>query len=271
MEGSTEGSASMRMFGAVAKALREAQGVTREELAGHVKYSPATVASVEKGRRMPSPKYVEGAEALLNAKGVIKSAAKHLEREQRLPSWFLPYAELEAEVVSLWAYDSLVLYGLVQTKEYARAVLGSRVPILGQEEIDRRVEARLERQALLERVPVAHLSFVIEEWVLRRPLGGRKVMRGQLERLLALGEKRNISIQVMPTAREAHAGFNGAWTLLETPERERLAYVEGQAGGVLIEDRNQVSELIERFSMLRAQALSLGESATLIERMVGEL
>ncbi|WP_431043191.1 helix-turn-helix domain-containing protein [Streptomyces sp. P1-3] len=260
----------MRVFGAVVQGLREAKGFTRDQLADHVKYSTSLVAMIEGGRRMPSPKFITGTEDLLGVKGVIKKAAKHVERD-RYPSWFNGYKDQEAQVVTLWTYDCLVLNGLLQTEEYARAVLGARVPHLDQEEIERRVEARLARQALLERVPAATLTFVIEEWLVRKPLGGREVMRGQLQRLLELGERRNIHIQVMPTAREAHAGFNGPWTLLETPERERLAYVEGQAGGVLIEDREQVSELIERFGMLRSQALSLGESATFIEQMAGEL
>ncbi|MDV9174981.1 helix-turn-helix transcriptional regulator [Streptomyces sp. W16] len=270
MQDGAEGSSSMKMFGAVSRALREAQGSTREQFGAHVGYSASQVAMVERGERMPSPQFIARAGEFLHAQVAIDAAAEHLER-RRYPSWFDDYVEREAEAVSLWSYDTHVIMGLVQTEEYARAVLGARVPMLDDEEIEHRVRSRLARQAILTRVPPVSLAMVIEEWVLRRPVGGRAVLKGQLERLLELGEKRNISIQVMPTDVEAHAGFNGAWTLLETPKREWVGYVEGQAGGLVIEDREEVSAMFQRFGMIRSQALPPGESAKLIEGLVGEL
>lgn len=260
----------MRMFGAVARALREAQGGTREQFGAYVGYSASQVAMVERGERMPSPQFVARAGEFLNARAAIEAAAAHLER-RRYPSWFDDYLERETEAVSLWSYNTHVLHGLVQTEAYAGAVLGARVPVLDDEEIERRVQARLERQALLTRVPPVSLALVIEEWVLRRPAGGRAVLHEQLKRLLQLAGKRNISIQVMPTCLEAHAGFNGPWTLLETPERQWAGYVEGQAGGLVLDDREEVSELVQRFGMIRSQALTPRESLKLIERMAGEL
>ncbi|MEU5592304.1 helix-turn-helix transcriptional regulator [Streptomyces sp. NPDC020298] len=260
----------MRMFGAVARALREAQGGTREQFGEYVGYSASQVAMVERGERMPSAQFVARAGEFLNAREAIEAAAAHLER-RRYPSWFDNYVEREAEAISLWSYDTHVIMGLVQTEEYARAVLSARVPVLYDEEIEHRVCARMARQAVLTRVPPVSLAMVIEEWVLRRPVGGQAVLRKQLERLLELTAKRNISIQIMPTAVESHAGFNGAWTLLETPGREWAAYVEGQAGGLVIEDREEVSELVTRFGMIRSQALPPGESAKLIEGMASVL
>ncbi|WOX09147.1 helix-turn-helix transcriptional regulator [Streptomyces sp. N50] len=260
----------MKMFGAVSRALREAQGSTREQFGAHVGYSASQVAMVERGERMPSLQFIARAGEFLHARVAIDAAAEHLER-RRYPSWFDDYLEREVEAVSLWSYNTHVLHGLVQTEEYARAVLGARVPTLDEDEIETRVQARMTRQALLTRVPRVSLALVIEEWVLRRPVGGRAVLKRQLEWLLELTGKRNISIQVMPTEVEAHAGFNGAWTLLETPKREWVAYVEGQAGGLVIEDREEVSAMFQRFGMIRSQALPPGESAKLIEGMVGEL
>ncbi|MFZ3594985.1 helix-turn-helix domain-containing protein [Streptomyces sp. BH104] len=260
----------MRMFGAVVRALREARGGSREDFGAYVGYSASQVAMVERGARMPSARFVERAGEFLGARAAVEAAAEHLER-RRYPAWFDDYVEREADAVSLWAYDSHVINGLVQTEGYARTVLGARVPVLDDEEVERRVQARLERQVLLTRVPPVSLALVVEEWVLRRPVGGAAVLRGQLERLLELSEKRNISIQVMPTAIESHAGFTGPWTLLETPEREWVAYVEGQAGGLVLEDRATVSELFQRFGMIRSQALTPGDSVKLIERMASEL
>ncbi len=260
----------MRMFGAVVRALREARAGTRDDFGAYVGYSASQVAMVERGERMPSPRFVARAGEFLGARKAVDAAAAHLER-RRYPAWFDDYAEREAAAVSLWSYDTHVIMGLVQTEGYARAVLGARVPVLDDDEIERRVQARLERQALLTRVPPVSLALVIEEWVLRRPVGGLAVLRGQLERLLELVEKRNIAIQVMPTAIESHAGFNGPWTLLETPEREWIAYVEGQPGGLVLQGRTEVSELFQRFGMIRSQALAPRDSVKLIERMASEL
>ncbi|GAA2441673.1 helix-turn-helix transcriptional regulator [Streptomyces macrosporus] len=260
----------MKVFGAVLNALREAQGVTREELGQHVGYSKSMVAKIEYGERLASPAFIAKAEELLDAKGALRAAAPHL-KWTRLPAWFGEYARREQEAISLWTYDTHVILGLVQTEDYARAVLSAYVPTLDEEEIERRVQAHMERQTLLTRKPPVSLAMVVEEWVLRRPVGGKDVLRGQLERLLELSKMRNVSIQVMPTHYETHAGFNGPFTLLETPERQWVAYVETQAGGEVIDDRNKVSEFQTRYGMLRTQALTPKDSAQLIEEMIREL
>ncbi|KAF4407144.1 hypothetical protein CRI70_19175 [Streptomyces sp. Ru87] len=260
----------MRMFGSLIRSLRQAQDLSRDELADRIGYSKSLVAMIERGVRMPSQAFIDKGEEVLEARGVLRGAAPFLSRE-RYPWWFGEYVDREAEAVSVYTYNVHVLHGLVQTEHYARSVLGARYPILDGEEIDRRVQARLARQSLLSRTPAVSLALVIEEWVLRRPIGGHAVLRGQLERLLELTAMRNVSVQVMPMTRKSHAGFNGPWTLLETPERDWLAYVEGQAGGLVIDDRKEVSELHGRYGMIRSQALSTEDSAKLIEQMAGEL
>ncbi|MEV6505464.1 helix-turn-helix transcriptional regulator [Streptomyces sp. NPDC051642] len=260
----------MKMFGAVVRALRAAQGSTREQLGVYVGYSASQVAMVERGERMPSPRFVAKSAEFLNSQVAIEAAAGHLERSPH-PSWFGEYLDLEAEAVSVWSYDAHVLKGLVQTEGYARAVLGEYCPMLDDEEVESRVQARLARQKLLTRVPAVSLALVIEEWVLRRPVGGPVVAKGQLERLLELSAMRNVSIQVMPTRYEGHAGFDGPFTLLETKERQWVAYVEGQSFGFVIDDREEVGNFQQRYGMIRTQALTPGDSAKLIEQMAGEL
>jgi transcriptional regulator with XRE-family HTH domain len=269
-KGNGEGSASMRVFGTVARAMREHAGVTTEELAAHVGYSRSLVIKIERGERMPPPDFIEKAEAVLGAGEVLSKAARHLERGD-FPSWFEEYAELEAKAVSLYTYSTLVLHGLLQTEEYARAMFGLRCPVLDAEETERRVQARIARQSLLTRSRAAQLAFIIEEWVLRRPLGGQAVHKGQLEHLLEVGQQLNITIQFMPMAYEGHAGVDGPMTLLETPERRLLAYLEVQGRNMLIDDRDEVSELHMRYSMIRSQALTPRDSARLIEQMAGAL
>lgn len=270
MPSKDEGSASMRMFGSVVRALREARGASTEELAAHVGYSRSLIVKIERGERMPPPLFVDKAEVLFASGEVLAKAAAHLDRGN-FPSWFEPYADLEKVAICLYAYDALVINGLLQTEEYAHVVLTARCPVLDAEEIERRVRARIARQELLTRSPSVQAAFVMEEWVLRRYVGGREVHRRQLERLLELAQRRNVTIQVMPTAQQTHAGFDGPMHLLETPDREQYAYVEGQAQSVLVDDRDEVSTLHQRYAMIRSQALSVGDSAKLIEQIAGEL
>src|SRR5262249_54692603 len=137
--------------------------------------------------------------------------------------------------------------------------------------IDRWTEDRLARRALFTRKPVCMLSFVLEECILRRPVGGPAVMKEQLGHLMAMGERRNVQIQIMPSHYEAHAGFDGPFTFLESPDRQFLAYAESQVGGLLTDDPERVSLLHQRYGTIRAQALTPEHSAKLIEQIAGEL
>ncbi|WP_405727971.1 helix-turn-helix domain-containing protein [Streptomyces sp. NBC_01537] len=268
-KGGGEGSASMRVFGTVLRAMRELAGVSTEQLAAHVEYSRSLVIKIERGERMPPPGFVEKAELLLRSGDVLARAAKHLERGD-FPSWFEEYAELEAEAVSLYTYSTLVLHGLLQTEDYARVMFSSYCPVLDPDEIERRIQARVARQSVLTKSLATQAAFVIEEWVPRRPVGGYEAHKLQLNHLLEIGDQRNVTIQVMPMSYDAHAGIDGPMTLLETPERRLLAYLEVQGRSMLIDDRDEVSELHIRYSMIRSQALAPRDSAKLIEQIAGE-
>ncbi|MEE4546811.1 helix-turn-helix transcriptional regulator [Streptomyces sp. V4-01] len=270
MSAKNEGSASMRMFGAVVRALREARGVTTKDLADAVGYSQSLIIKVERGERMPPPDFVTRAEPLIGGGEVMTRAAAHLERGE-FPSWFEPYADLERSAVTLYKYDNFVINGLLQTEQYARTLLSDSAAMLEPDDVERRVQARLARQALHTRAPLAQLGFLVEESVLSRPVGGKDVQRAQLNRLLEVGQLRNIAIQVVPLTDEAHPGFNGPMTLLETTERKQLAYLEVQARSFLVDERDEVSSLHQQYAMIRAQALSARESAQLIAKIAGEL
>jgi hypothetical protein len=170
----------------------------------------------------------------------------------------------------LHAYDSHVVKGLLQTEEYARAVFEMWRPLLDSDTVEQRVAARMERQKLFSRRPAPLLSFVMEETVLRRPLGGKAVLRGQLEQLLLYGHERNIEIQVMPTSREEHAGLAGAFTLLHIGDQRRMAYMEVQDESALHSEPKRVGAFESTYGVLRAQALTPRESLAFIERLLGE-
>ncbi len=263
------GSDGMRMFGELVKHLRRLHGISQEALAAHVGYSKALVAGVEGGTRMPSRNFILKAEEILRADGVLVAAAKHLAWD-KYPKWFVEYVELEKKARALHTYENHVIPGLLQTEEYARAVFEAHCPPLDEEEIERRVAVRLERQVVFDRKPLPVTSFVLEMAVIARPIGGRKVQRVQLEQLLDSARRRNVEIQLMPPDRETHVGLDGSFVLLETVDRRNVAYVEGQHGSRLFEDPEKVSDLTARYGILRAQALSPEESARLIEQVAKE-
>ncbi|MET8945364.1 helix-turn-helix transcriptional regulator [Streptomyces sp. NPDC004542] len=265
---------SLRTFGAVAQALREHAGYSRAEFAELVRYSKHTVASVELGRRLADEAYVERSEELLGNTGALRKSSQYVTRgrgDVGLAAWFRQWARLERVAVSLYTYECRLVPGLLQSEGYARALFENRLPLLTEEQTEAQVEARLERQRMLHDRPTVPFHFIVEESVFRRRLGGRDVLRGQLDLVLELTAPPNVMLQVMPTEAEFHACMDGSVQLLETPEGRRLAYSEGQENGRLISDRKEVRTLQQRYDTLRSQALNPQDSRGLLERLRGEL
>jgi transcriptional regulator with XRE-family HTH domain len=272
--GEPESSDSLRTFGAVVQALREHAGLSRHQFGELVRFSKHTVASVELGRRMPDPAFVERAEEALGNTGALRKAAGHLARQPGLAAWFQQWARLETVAVSLYTYECRVLPGLLQTEGYARAVSLSVPPVPDEEQLDERVAARLERQELLStrRKPPCAFSFIIEQAVLERYTGGEDVTRQLLDHVLEVTVRHwNVEVQIMPLRQPVHAGLDGPLQLLETSENQWFGYSEGQENGRLISAPKEISLLHQRYAKLRSQALTPGDSRSLLERMRGAL
>ncbi|MFE0672791.1 Scr1 family TA system antitoxin-like transcriptional regulator [Streptomyces sp. NPDC058867] len=260
----------LRCFGRQVKLFREAADLTQAQLGDQVGYGQAQIGAVEQGRRIPKPDLIDSMDRAVGARGVL-SAMKEEVAKARYPGFFRRYAELESQATELHAYDNHVVKGLLQTEDYARAVFNMWRPLLGEEVVEQRVAARMERQSLLTRRPAPLLSFVIEEQVLRRPVGGHQVLRGQLERLVLVGHERNVEMQIMPTERVEHAGLGGAFTLIHLPDQRRIGYMEVQEASILHTVPKKVSPLEATYGVLRAQALSPRDSLAFIEKLLGEL
>lgn len=161
---------------------------------------------------------------------------------------------------------------MLQTEEYARTMFTIWCPRRTEEEIEQLVAARLARRAYFDRKPAPIASFVLEEALLQRPFGGAAVLRGQLEQLLLVGDNPNAEIQVMPTRVTDHACADGPFTLMTPQGGDQVAYLESQDSGQVITDREPVRGIAARYGILRAQALSPGESRRHIEKLLqGEL
>ena len=263
------GTGMLCVFGRQLKLFRDRAGLDRARLGSLTGYSASTIASFEQGRRIPPPKFIDQADEVLHAGGVLTASKEEVARAQ-YPAFFRDAAKLEAEAVELHVYDTQLVNGLLQAEEYARAVFAMWQPLLDEALMEQRVAARLARQEIFARRPAPHLSFVIEEAVLLRPLGGETVWRGQLEHLMLIAEKRNVVIQVMPLSRQEHAGLAGPFTLMEAKDGRRIAYTEVQGDSRVHTERHKVRELERTYGILRAQAHTPTESLALIEKLLGE-
>ncbi|WP_435595295.1 helix-turn-helix domain-containing protein [Streptomyces albogriseolus] len=243
----------LRCFGRQMKLLREAAGLTQAQLGERVGYGEAQIAAVEQGRRILRPELVDAVDREVCGRGVLVAMKG------------------EGQAVELHAYSDHVVKGILQTEEYARAVFRMWRLLLDEETIEQGVTARMERRKLFARRPAPLLSFVIEEHVLQRPLGGPKVLRGQLEQLLLYGHERNVELQVMPTRRDEHAGLAGPFTLIHLAGQRRMAYMEVQDTSALYSDPRKVSPLEATYRVLAAQALTPRESLAFIQKLLGEL
>jgi transcriptional regulator with XRE-family HTH domain len=263
-------SPAAQYFAEVLRMLRTKAGLSQNELGERMNYTGAAVSAVETCAKPATDEFIEAAEKALDAGGLISAAAKYL-RLERYPAHFQGFVQLEQEAMSISSYCTQLIHGLLQTREYAQAVLNYAFPPLEADEVEQLVSARMERKALLDRKPVCVINVIIEEAALKRQVGGSEVMRAQYEYLLACAERPNVVLQVMPESRAGHAGLQGALTVLETPENTTLVYMEGNGHSTLVSKPDEVGILARRYAMIRSQALQPEESVALIEQLAGEL
>ncbi|MGW1724999.1 helix-turn-helix domain-containing protein [Streptomyces sp. NPDC002306] len=261
---------AMKMVGSLVGVFRRTAGLTQRTLAERLLVDEETIASIEQGRRMLKEDLASALDDLLDTKGALAIAVANMPEVDLFPRWAEEYIDLEREALTLSWYDNQVLPGLLQTPAYARAVFLNDVPPLTEEEIDRRVEARVERQEILQRRVPPSVSFVISEVTVRDRLGGDEVYFEQLRSLREWSHVPGVTLQVMPVGRDFHAGLVGPFTIIETPDHQRICYVEAPRRGWLIADPDDVSHLERRYAMLRTQALNPRETKGLLDRLVGE-
>ncbi|MFH8236269.1 helix-turn-helix domain-containing protein [Streptomyces sp. NPDC018321] len=247
---------------------REAAGMTAAEFGTAVGYGEGLVYKVEGGKRIPRREYLEKADQVLRANGLIAAAWEDVKRV-RYPKQVRDLAKMESRAVESLSYGSYSLHGLLQTEEYARALLGMRRPALTEDEVENAVAARMGRKAMFERVPAPELSFVQEEATLRRPVGGMMVLRRQLEHLLEVSRSRHVEIQVMPTSRGDHPG-GGRMQVLKFEDGTAVGRADDMFGGRPVTDLRQLRILELRYSSIRAEALPTRESVAFIEQLLGE-
>jgi transcriptional regulator with XRE-family HTH domain len=268
-EANSQPPTAWRYCGSQIKMWRADAGVGRDALAKEAGYDYEYVKSMENGRRRPTLRLLQIADQVCGAGGKLVAAQEYLKPEP-FPARSQEFMALEAEAINLSCYEPLLMPGLLQTEDYARALIGGSCPPLDDETVAERVTARLRRQEALNRRIGVLYSFVVNEAALRTEVGGREVMRAQLMHLLEVGCLRNVLVQVLPIGRCNGVALAGPIVLLESPEHDVLAYVEGPEASVMHTSPDKVSSLSQRHAVIRMHALSIEESAEFIRRVAEE-
>ncbi|MFJ3976091.1 Scr1 family TA system antitoxin-like transcriptional regulator [Streptomyces sp. NPDC090021] len=252
-------------YGSELRRLREEAGLNQAQLGSIVFCTGSLIGQIETTRRVPTRDFSERVDAALGTGGVFSRLVGLVLRHQ-LPTWFQPYAEMEARAAYISTFQAQLVYGLLQTEEYARAVLGVR----NDERLDARSAARMERQRILDRENPPLVWVVLSEAVLHQEIGGRDVMRNQLAHLLDLRGREWVKVQILPFEAGAHAGLPGTFTVLRFDDDPDIVYTEDFVQGHMTANPQALREGSLRYDHLQAAALSLEDSAALIARVMEE-
>ncbi|MEV6985515.1 helix-turn-helix transcriptional regulator [Sphaerisporangium sp. NPDC051017] len=244
--------------------LREALGWSQNDLAKRIQFSAALVGFVERAERAPKEDLVLRCEAALNANGKLQPL--FAECAKTTPRWFRPWTKIEAEARSLRLWEPLLIPGLLQTPDYARAVFQTQ-PGISDKEVDDLLAARTQRQQILNRSVPPMLAVVIDEGVLHRPVGGREVMNHQLEHLLELMTRPRISVQVVPISIGATIGLLGGFALAQVAGERDAACLDTPLNGQVTDRADEVHSIMLQYDAIRAWAHPLHVSEQVIREM----
>ncbi|MFD6613568.1 helix-turn-helix domain-containing protein, partial [Micromonospora chalcea] len=229
---------------------REAHGLKQGQLGDIIFCTGSLVGQIETTKKVPTRDFSERVDAALGTDGLFSRLIGLVLRSQ-LPTWFQPYAEMEAKAAYISTYQAQLVYGLLQTEEYARAVLGVEGG-----NVDEMVAARLERQRILQRDQPPALWVILDEAALLREIGGPEVMRDQLAHLLGFTAAPWVQIQVLPLAAGQHTGMMGTFNLLRFDTDPDLFYMDSYDRGHMTASPDVIKERSFGYARLQASALS---------------
>jgi transcriptional regulator with XRE-family HTH domain len=258
------------LFGAEMRRLRESAGMSLEALAGVVSYSKSALARFETAEAMIPPDLPATLDAAFGTDGLF-ARLYGLARNEAHPDKYRRHMELESRARSIDEYASHVIPGSVQTEDYARALFRVSNPGDTGDQIEEKVVARMSRRALFKGATQPDLSMILDEAVIRRPVGGPSVMRRQLAALLPLVDTQSTLVQVLPFAHGEHALLGSMLRLLVLHDGTTVAYEEGRASGQLVEDFERVTQYRRAYDVMRAYALSPSVSANVIREAMEAL
>jgi transcriptional regulator with XRE-family HTH domain len=265
-----------RELGALLRALRNEKGLTVEQVAERLLCSPSKVSRMETGHGVATPRDIRDlCDLYAITDQTERDRLTRLAREGKRQGWwqsydldFATYVGLEAEAAGIKYYQSSIVPGLLQTPDYARAMYEAGIPKFTPERINEHIEVRLTRQRLLVQNPPVRLEVVLDEAVLHRMVGGRAVMRAQLDRLVEVSKQPSVTMQVIPYSVGAHPAMDSTFNILEFADSvPSVVYVEGLVGWIYVERPQDIERYQQVFEHLRTVALSPRESIELLVRI----
>jgi transcriptional regulator with XRE-family HTH domain len=273
------------LLGAQLRRLREERGISREEAGSEIRASGSKISRMELGRVSFKARDIADLLALYGAAADEREAMLSRVREANArvwwhpysditPNWFQRYLGLEATATLIRTYEVQFVPGLLQTEQYARAVVRLGHGSARDEEVERRVRLRLERQQVLSRPDPPRLWAVVDEAALRRPVGGRRVMRDQLEALIGVVTKApNLRLQVVPLAAGGHAAAGGSFALLRFPHRDLpdLVYIEQLTNALYLDKREDVEQYFDAVNRLSVKAAPLARTIDILSEIITDL
>jgi transcriptional regulator with XRE-family HTH domain len=272
------------LLGSQLRRLREAKGVTREEAGYTIRASGSKISRMELGRVSFKERDVvdllalygvgdDEAQALVELAKQANSPGWWHKYSDVLPDWFQVYVGLEEAATLIRLYEVQFVPGLLQTADYARAVIRLGQPSASAEEVERRVSLRLGRQELLTKANGFRLWAVLDEAALRRPIGGGEVMRAQLARLIDAAREPNITLQIMPFRSGGHAAESGAFTIMRFPETDLpdVVYLEQLTSALYLDKREDVERYTEVMERLSVEGESPERTVDILSGMLEEV
>jgi transcriptional regulator with XRE-family HTH domain len=256
------------VFADLLAAYRKEAGWTQAEAAHQFTMSKSLYQKIESCDRKPQRDMADRGDELFGTPQVFARVYKDIVTEPFSP-WFGPRVEYEDRASAITNWEQRGVPGLLQTEAYARAAVRACRPYMPPEALEQRVRARLERQDILVRERPPKLWVVVDEGVLRRLVGGREVMAGQLDHLVEMSESSRVVVQVLPFGVADAPGSDGPAALFEFESQPPVAYLEGWESGQVIEDPTEVAEIATALSMIKGCALSPGDSRQLIADIRG--
>ncbi|MGI5153196.1 helix-turn-helix domain-containing protein [Plantactinospora sp. CA-294935] len=245
--------------------LRTSRGLSQEDFGKAIKYSGSHVSSVETGQRPPTEEYLEAVDRVFETGGLFSRMLAKIHVLESVHVWFRPWIEVERDALVLRTYNPLVVPGLLQTEAYARALLaaGSLTPA----QLDQQVQARIDRQQVLDAEKPPTLIAVLDATVLHRSIGGPQVMREQLDHLVAMAERPNVYIHVVANTAGAYLGLAGPFTIATLTDSRELTYLDNQLQGVVAERPGDILIIRDAWENVRGVALPLQQSIEMIRKV----
>ncbi len=260
---------ALAVFASELRSARAARGLSQEQLADKIAYSSSMVAMIESRRRVATVDFAERCDEALATGGSL-ARLQPLVAGEAYPSWFRPFVELERSARSLRTWEPLLVPGLLQTEDYARAVIRAARPSDEADQVEAAVAARMQRQSILERDSPPMLWCILDQAVFCRPVGGRVVMAEQVGQLLTAALRPKIIIQVVPFEAGAHPGLTGAFVLASFDGQPDTVHLDSAWAGLIAERAETVDACAFAFDTLRAEALSPAKSIDLIREEVAK-